>query len=348
MLAVIACIGLDTSLASLGCLPPPASLASVALTPGLPGVAGGVTTASWSQARPLPTIGAVSPQVPISHYPQVALPPTSPATVLGIAPVGPPAFSLSPASEPFPSKLVEKVRSAQFVEMRELLSDNIALLQQMDAFTPCCAMPALPGVLRPRLREVTSLPSWLYCFLAYVAMRTPDAETRNMLAYGRLLIREAQRHGGIGWLSYDRVFRQQAAIDHTLQWNTIHPGIQAATLVGQAPAPLRFCTLCREADHSAPGCALAYLQPTSSAPAGAGAVRQTPPQGPHLGGRRRAPSSGYTICSSWNKGACTYPGSCAFRHVCSVCYKRHKACDCKEAGNDAPRGHQVPTSRPKP
>ncbi len=40
--------------------------------------------------------------------------------------VAPPlAISLSPASEPFPAKLVGKIKSGQFVEMRELLTDKI-------------------------------------------------------------------------------------------------------------------------------------------------------------------------------------------------------------------------------
>ena len=77
----------------------------------------------------------------------------------------------SPATEPFPQKLVEKVKSGQFVEMRELLSCNISLLQQLDTVNMQC-LPVLPGVLKPRLREVTTLPSWLYCFLAYMAIRS--------------------------------------------------------------------------------------------------------------------------------------------------------------------------------
>lgn len=39
---------------------------------------------------------------------------------------------LFPAAEPFPNKIVDKVKSGQFVEMRELLTDNIALLQQLE------------------------------------------------------------------------------------------------------------------------------------------------------------------------------------------------------------------------
>ena len=48
--------------------------------------------------------------------------------------------------------------------------------------------------------------------------------------YARLVIREAQLHGGQGWLAYDRVFRQQAALDPSFQWNVLHPAIQASTL----------------------------------------------------------------------------------------------------------------------
>lgn len=45
-------------------------------------------------------------------------------------------------------------------------------------------------------------------------MRAPDQTTRDMLAYGQLIVWEAQRHGGGGWLDYDRVFRQHREPDH--------------------------------------------------------------------------------------------------------------------------------------
>lgn len=158
------------------------------------------------------------------------------------------SISLSPAAEPIPSKLVDKIRSGQFIEIRELLTDNIALLQQMDSLKmPGIPFPILPGALKPHWREVSTLPSWLYCFLAYVAILAPDRGKRDMLAYARLIIREAQRHGGMGWLDYDRIFRQQAA---AIRWNTLHPAIQGSTMVGQAPRPNTFCTLCHEVDHS--------------------------------------------------------------------------------------------------
>ncbi len=41
---------------------------------------------------------------------------------------------LSSAAEPLPNKLVEKIRSGQFVEMKELLTDNVSLINQLEAF----------------------------------------------------------------------------------------------------------------------------------------------------------------------------------------------------------------------
>ena len=52
-----------------------------------------------------------------------------------------------------------------------------------------------------------------------MAIRTTDPATRNQLAYALLLIREHYRHGGQGWMAYDRAFRQQAASDPSLRCN---------------------------------------------------------------------------------------------------------------------------------
>jgi len=77
----------------------------------------------------------------------------------------------------------------------------------------------------------------MFYFLAYIAMKETDPHIRDMLAYACLIIREAQRHGGSGWLDYDQVFRLQAAIDHTPRWNSLHQGMQASTIVGPGSWP---------------------------------------------------------------------------------------------------------------
>ena len=142
--------------------------------------------------------------------------------------------------------------------------------------------------------------------------------TQNLLAYAHLVVRESQRHGGTGWMDYDRVFRQQAAIDINLSWNSIHPGIQAATLVGQASgSPASMCTLCRKPDHTASHCALAYLEPPQGGPvttvSNKSSVLTRPPSRICYPPRRR-PQDQKPICSSWNRGRCIYPSWCSFQH----------------------------------
>ena len=233
-------------------------------------------------------------------------------------PIGPSTHAgivLSPAAEPFPRKLVEKVRSGQFIEMRELLADNITPIHQLESIQGCNPLHTL-GPTRPRLREVSSLPTWCYCFLGYMAILTSNPSTRDQLAYARLVIKETLRHGRQGWLDYDTAFRQQAAAELSLRWNTLLPGLQASTILGQRNRQeAAFCTLCREGDHTRAQCALVYLQPPTT---------RNPSTTYPTAGRRRQEN----ICTSWNRGTCILPGNCAYRHICATCHLPHKAKDC--------------------
>ena len=148
-----------------------------------------------------------------------------------------------------------------------------------------------------------TLSSRLYCFVAYVSVKVTDLGVRDILAYTRLIIREAQKHAGSGWLDYDKVFWQQAALDPSLKWNTLHPGIQASTLVGHTSRLATLCTLCREPDHTTEQCALIYIQsPGSELSLPAPSSRLlTGPVG-HRASLRRQPKSLAGICINWNKG----------------------------------------------
>jgi hypothetical protein len=107
------------------------------------------------------------------------------------------------------------------------------------------------------------------CFLAYVAALTPDPRTRDLLTYGRLIVREAQRHSGPGWSEYDRIFRQHAALNAPTQWNEINSSLHASTVLTYRTGPGQSCGLCHEPDHTTAQCAMVALQPllpSSAAP----------------------------------------------------------------------------------
>ena len=126
-----------------------------------------------------------------------------------------------------------------------------------------------------RLREIESPLTWIFCFLAYAAVRTKDTETRDMLTYARLVIREAQCHGGPGWLEYDKWFRQQqAALAVPHSWHELNASLHAATVMSLRLGNSKACKLCREPDHAEAQCALALLQPPQPTAGGGGALPQ--------------------------------------------------------------------------
>ena len=49
-----------------------------------------------------------------------------------------------------------------------------------------------------------------------------------------------------------------------------------------------------------------------------------------------APRDRFRICASWNMGACVYPGSCSYLHVCFNCHFSHRANNCLETPEDSP------------
>ena len=59
---------------------------------------------------------------------------------------------LSPALQPIPIRLVKWIMSGEFVEMCELLSDNLALHDQLEAVHGPLVPATTPGSLRARMR----------------------------------------------------------------------------------------------------------------------------------------------------------------------------------------------------
>ncbi len=96
--------------------------------------------------------------------------------------------------------LVRRIQAMEFVEMKELLPDNLALAERLEALPVRLGQPAKPA----EQREIGSLITWVSSFTTYVAImaEAQPGQVRDMLAYMRLILREAYKHGGHGWLTY--------------------------------------------------------------------------------------------------------------------------------------------------
>ena len=70
-------------------------------------------------------------------------------------------FLLSNGLTPVPPKLVTKIQKLEFVDMAELLRDNLEMQRQVTSQDQS-STPAVP--LRNRRREIPDLLSWVSCF----------------------------------------------------------------------------------------------------------------------------------------------------------------------------------------
>ena len=255
------------------------------------------------------------------------------------------SFSLAPCFPPIPSKTVRKIQALEFVELRELLPDNISLTERLES------LPHRPWSLRdPVAREISSLPTWMSAFATYIAIvsEAHPYRVRDMCAYMRLIVQEAQKFGGTGWLTYDTIFRKNNT-GPSARWDRLDPSLHIAHIIARADGRVTAaCIYCNEVDHRSEDCALSSRPPSSGPSSGPSASRDwLRPQGRPTRSTpySRAPppgSSRTAICSSWNRGRCAFPGTCNFRHVCVLCLGNHQARSCSNSG----RGPSQETPRP--
>ena len=147
---------------------------------------------------------------------------------------------------------------------------------------------------------------------------------KDLLAYQRLIVREAKQ-GNKGWISYDRIFRQNAAANPALHWDSLDPSLHSSFCIGNEPPPT-VCSHCNELDHCSDECALAKPSPQDKDKPGKQSFRQPGPSRPS-GIKCSTPR----ICLSWNSGQCVLPGMCEYMHihVCHTCHETdHRARDC--------------------
>ena len=270
--------------------------------------------------------GQASPPGSLEWWKSVLAPPPAKA------PAKP--FILASNISPVPPKLVAKIQALEFVSMRDLLPDNIALAERLEALPRSSSAQPHPQ------REIDSITSWASAFLMYIAVinEAMPQKTRGLLAYMRSILGEARRNECFSWKTYDTIFRKNAAADPSKDWSVLDHSLHAACL--QAPSGSKtpnLCSLCAGADHTSVDCALSSVQiPSSSA---AARPKGNPPD---RGLEKKTPR----ICLSWNRGNCAFPGACNFLHVCASCRSpSHAARECPATPADSLYKRPPPTKR---
>ena len=118
------------------------------------------------------------------------------------------------------------------------------------------------------------------------------------------------------WRAYDRAFRLQAGGKPEIDWATIKLPLYAKMFTMQS-RHRKFCRYCYSLDHQSSQCLRGVDVPISSSLGSASMCPRTSKGDPP------------PICTSWNSGACKFPTSCNYRHLCSSCFSAdHRSGEC--------------------
>ena len=178
--------------------------------------------------------------------------------------------------------------------------------------------------------------------MGFVAAKVTHPETRDLMAYGQIILQLARKHGSLGWLAYDTQFRQQAAAGSGAPWAELNPSLMAATVLSySSDSSCKSCPLCLSADHGKQECALYSLEaggPASKAPASAS--RFAPRPRPYI--------SQEEICRRFNRGACSAV-QCRYEHICFSCRKfGHGSHECRKNMSKPPAREPLGAQRESP
>ena len=149
-------------------------------------------------------------------------------------------FLLSKGLAPVPPKLVTKIQNLEFVDMAELLRDNLEVQRQVASQDRWASTTGQST--RNRRREILDLLSWVSCFGMAVLTGKHPQMIKPLLAYQTMIVREARRCRGNGWLAYDTYFRQQVAGDPEADWSCLNTSLYEVTFLAQGGKGGQSCT----------------------------------------------------------------------------------------------------------
>ena len=206
------------------------------------------------------------------------------------------AFVVGPGYAPIPGKLVAKITSGAFVELADLLAENIRT-QEAEPHTYLDGK-LLVAPAKKRVVEINDILTWIQAFAIYqwIFCSTYPSRWQDTTQYKLLILQMASQFPGRAWLNYDMAFRKDAAASLLADWPKMNLDLY------------NFHT-------RASGSVTGQSAPRSTSLAHTSASSNVPPK------HSLDPTQ---HCRSWNDGACRWSlGQCRYRHVCERCDGQH-------------------------
>ena len=233
-------------------------------------------------------------------------------------------FALAGSLPMIPAHLVEKILKGQYIDLSDLLQDNILLAKKSNSGSGTVQTES-GLVWRYKKREFTKdeagMLSWIQCFAVYMAIVCSQDPSRfnDLLGYMVIMINEGRRFKYQGWLTYDEMFRQSVVKSKSTSWSELNGTLYATTFLSQQRGESVTCQTCSSVDHQTYQCALTERKTGYRPP--------SPPIARRKRQRSRSPERG--ICYAWNDGKCSRGYACKFKYmVCLKCGGEHRAVQC--------------------
>ena len=156
------------------------------------------------------------------------------------------SISIGAATPPVPPKLVERIKTGDFIDMAELLPNRMG--------TSKSSMVDESTKQKVRRRPVSSIIEWVQCFNTYLSVmcRICPEKIPDLLAYQMLIVEASMVYEGNAWLGYDRRFRQAAAANPHMQWSKTDTDLWHLAFTGMIQRPR--CVHCLSLTHKSPQC----------------------------------------------------------------------------------------------
>ena len=134
------------------------------------------------------------------------------------------------AAFPVPSKLVERIKAKEFIEMAELLPDCMGTSPKSPNRESEFARQKV------KHRPISNIIEWMQCFNIHLSVvcRTCPGRIPDLLAYQMLIIEAIMVYKGNAWLGYDLCFRQAGAAMSHKQWSKTDTDLRDLAFTGMA------------------------------------------------------------------------------------------------------------------
>ena len=260
--------------------------------------------------------GGVTPLLPVDPsletHDKTELPKLTDFNLEDVVPSKPPSVVVAEGIPPIPTKLLDKIRKWEFVDLALLLDESSHRKDEVP-FSHDGRIILIQSVeqAQKRRKQIVDIHAWTEAFAVYMAAlashsaTTPD-EVVGLIGHLHLITRLSKDLGGSRWLRYDTDYREWAAAKGVRRWGELNLTIYGRCLSFQLHVPA--------------------LPAGPSTP-----MSQKAREGKRAGEKkakapRYSPRSG--ACFKWNfEGSCDRI-DCHYLHSCYHCGEYHRAPDC--------------------